>query len=119
MCIVFNRSQKINEVTQSLDQLREYLDTLGKYEKYRDRIYLVGLIPNNKVINITNNRGSLFYGKDKKLTYRIDSIAKNIIDPNINCPTLANSNKEIISFLEKKSTLGFRKTYSRIASSLS
>ena len=60
MCIVFNRSQKINEVTQSLDQLREYLDTLGKYEKYRDRIYLVGLIPNNKVINITNNRGSLF-----------------------------------------------------------
>lgn len=119
MCIVFNRSQKINEVTQSLDQLREYLDTLGKYEKYRDRIYLVGLIPNNKVINITNNRGSLFYGKDKKLSYRIDSIAKNIIDPNITCPTLANSNKEIISFLEKKSTLGFRKTYSRIASSLS
>jgi hypothetical protein len=53
------------------------------------------------------------------LSSRIDSIAKNIIDPNITCPTLANSNKEIISSLEKRSTLGFRKTYSRIASSLS
>jgi hypothetical protein len=120
MCIIFNRGQKTNEVTQCLDQLREYLDTLDKYEKYRDRIYLVGFLPNNKVINITNNRGTLFYGKDKTLSDRIDTIAKNIINPNVTCPTLANSNEEIISSFEKKSTLlGFGKTFSRIASSLS
>jgi len=118
MSIIFNRCQNNNEVTQCLDQLRDYLDTLDKYEKYKDRIHLVGLLPNHKVVNITNNRGTLFYGKDKTLSGRMDAIAKSIIDPNYTCPTLIYSNAEIISSLEKKSNLGLSATFSRIASSL-
>jgi len=119
MGIIFNRCQNNNEVTQCLDQLRDYLDTLDKYEKYKDRIHLVGLLPNHKVVNITNNRGTLFYGKDKTLSGRMDAIAKSIIDPNYTCPTLIYSNAEIISSLEKKSNLGLSATLSRIASSFS
>ncbi len=119
MSIIFNRCQNNNEVTQCLDQLRDYLDTLDKYEKYKDRIHLVGLLPNHKVVNITNNRGTLFYGKDKTLSGRMDAIAKSIIDPNYTCPTLIYSNAEIISSLEKKSNFGLSTTLSRIASSLS
>ena len=119
MSIIFNRCQNNNEVTQCLDQLRDYLDTLDKYEKYKDRIHLVGSLPNHKVVNITNNRGTLFYGKDKTLSGRIDAIAKSIIDPNYTCPTLIYSNAEIISSLEKKSNLGLSTIFSRIASSLS
>ena len=119
MSIIFNRCQNNNEVTLCLDQLRDYLDTLDKYEKYKDRIHLVGSLPNHKVVNITNNRGTLFYGKDKTLSGRMDAIAKSIIDPNYTCPTLIYSNAEIISSLEKKSKLGFGTTFSRIASSLS
>jgi len=119
MGIIFNRCQNNNEVTQCLDQLRDYLDTLDKYEKYRDRIHLVGSLPNHKVVNITNNRGTLFYGKDKTLSGRMDAIAKSIIDPNYTCPTLIYSNAEIISSLEKKSNFGLGTTFSRIASSLS
>ena len=119
MSIIFNRCQNNNEVTQCLDQLRDYLDTLNKYEKYKDRIHLVGSLPNHKVVNITNNRGTLFYGKDKTLSGRMDAIAKSIIDPNYTCPTLIYSNAEIISSLEKKSNLGLSTTLSRIASSLS
>jgi len=119
MGIIFNRCQNNNEVTQCLDQLRDYLDTLDKYEKYKDRIHLVGALPNHKVVNITNNRGTLFYGKDKTLSGRMDAIAKSIIDPNYTCPTLIYSNAEIISSLEKKSNLGLSATLSRIASSLS
>jgi len=119
MGIIFNRCQNNNEVTQCLDQLRDYLDTLDKYEKYKDRIHLVGSLPNHKVVNITNNRGTLFYGKDKTLSGRMDAIAKSIIDPNYTCPTLIYSNAEIISSLEKKFNLGLSATFSRIASSLS
>ena len=119
MSIIFNRCQNNNEVTQCLDQLRDYLDTLDKYEKYKDRIHLVGSLPNHKVVNITNNRGTLFYGKDKTLSGRMDAIAKSIIDPNYTCPTLIYSNAEIISFFKNKSKLGFGATFSRIASSLS
>jgi len=119
MSIIFNRCQNNNEVTQCLDQLRDYLDTLDKYEKYKDRIHLVGSLPNHKVVNITNNRGTLFYGKDKTLSGRMDAIAKSIIDPNYTCPTLIYSNAEIISSLEKKSNLGLSATFSRIASSFS
>ena len=76
-------------------------------------------LPNHKVINITNNQGTLFYGKDKTLSDRVDTIATSIIDPNSTFPTLLYSNAEIISSLEKKSKLGFGTTFSRIASSLS
>ena len=119
MGIIFNRCQNNNEITLCLDQLRDYLDTLDKYEKYKDRIHLVGLLPNHKVVNITNNRGTLFYGKDKTLSGRMDAIAKSIIDPNYICQTLIYSNAEIISFLEKKSNFSLSTTFSRIASSLS
>ena len=119
MNIIFNRCQNSNEVTLCLDQLRDYLDTLDQYDKYKDRIHLVGLLPNHKVVNITNNRGTLFYGKDKTLSGRMDAIAKSIIDPNYTCPTLTYSNAEIISFLEGKSKFGFGTTFGRIASSVS
>ncbi len=119
MGIIFNRCQDTNEIPLCLDQLREYLETLDKYEKYKDRIHLIGLLPTNKVINITNNRGTLFYDKDKKLSNRIDIIAKSIIDSNATRPTLAYSNAEILSKLEEQSGLGIGRAFSRIASSLS
>ena len=119
MSIIFNRCQNNKEIILCLDQLRDYLDILDKYEKYKDRIHLAGWLPNHKVINITNNRGTLFYDKDQTLSGRMDAIAKSIIDPNYTCPTLIYSNAEIISSLEKKSNLGLGATFSRIASSLS
>ena len=119
MSIIFNRCQNNKEITLCLDQLRDYLDILDKYEKYKDRIHLAGWLPNHKVINITNNRGTLFYDKDQTLSGRMDAIAKSIIDPNYTCPTLIYSNAEIISSLEKKSNLGLSATFSRIASSFS
>ena len=119
MGIIFNRCQNNNEITLCLDQLRDYLDTLHKYQTYKDRIYLVGSLPNHNVVNITNNRGTLFYGKDKTLSDRVDTIATCIIDPNYTPPTLIYSNAEIISSFKKKSELGFGATFSRIASSLS
>ena len=119
MGIIINRSQNNNEVTWCLDQLRTYLETLDKYEKYKDRIYITGMLPNHKVVNITNNRGALFYDKDKTLSTRMDTIAKNITDPNSFCPTLRYSNAEILSSLEKKSKLGFSLPFGRTASSAS
>jgi hypothetical protein len=119
MGIIFNRCQNTNEIHLCLDQLREYLETLDKYEEYKDRIHLVGLLPNHKVVNITNNRGTIFYDKDKMLSNRVDAIARSIIDPNTVCPTLAYSNAEILSKLEKKSGPSLSRTFSRIASSLS
>ncbi|MBT6601326.1 MAG: AAA family ATPase [Nitrospina sp.] len=119
MGIIFNRCQTNKEIPLCLDQLREYLETLDKYEKYKDRIHLVGLVPNHKVINITNNRGTLFYDKDKTLSNRVDAIARSIIDSNVAQPTLAYSNKEILSNLEKRSKSRIGRTFSRIASSLS
>ena len=103
----------------SLSWLREYLETLDKYDKYKDRIRLVGLLPHHKIINITNNRGSLFYDKDRNLSKRIDSIANSIIDQKAVYPTLAYSNSEIRTILEKKSNFGLGGTFDRIASSLS
>jgi cellulose biosynthesis protein BcsQ len=119
MGIIFNRCQNTNEISLCVDQLREYLEILDKYEEYKDRISLVGLVPTNKVINITNNRGTLFYDKDKKLSNRIDVIARSIIDSNSTLPTLAYSNAEILSNLEKQSGFDISRTFSRIASSLS
>ena len=119
MGIIFNRCQKTREIPQCLDQLREYLETLDKYDEYKDRIRLVGLLPQHKIINITNNRGTLFYDKDRTLSNRIDIIAKNIIDQNAVYPTLAYSNSEILTHLEKKSNHGLSGAFNRIASSLS
>ena len=118
MGIIFNRCQKTKEISPCLDQLREYLETLDKYEEYRDRIRLVGLLPHHKIINITNNRGALFYDKDRTLSNRIDAVARSIIDQNAVYPTLAYSNSEIRTHLEKKPSRGLSRAFSRIASSL-
>ena len=119
MGIIFNRCQKTKDISPCLDQLREYLETLDKYEEYQDRIHLVGLMPHHKIINITNNRGTLFYDKDRTLSNRIDTVATSIIDPNAVYPTLAYPNSEIQTHLEKKFSNGLSSAFDRIASSLS
>ncbi|KMP10772.1 hypothetical protein UR09_03115 [Candidatus Nitromaritima sp. SCGC AAA799-A02] len=119
MGILFNRCQGTKEIAQCLDRLREYLETLDKYQVYRDRIHLVGMLPHHKIINITNNRGTLFYDKDRTLSNRMDVVARSIIEQNASCPTLAYSNEEILAYLEKKSRSGLGSKISRIASSLS
>ncbi len=119
MGIIFNRCQDIKEIPQCLNQLREYLETLDKYGEYKDKIHLIGMLPHHKIINITNNRGTLFYDKDRTLSNRMDIVAKSIIDQNATCPTLAQSNQEIQTYLEKKSRSGLGSKFSRIASTLS
>ena len=119
MGILFNRCQNIKEVSNCMSRLREYLDTLDKYKTYKDRIHVIGMVPNHKIINITNNRGALFYEKDRSLTSRMDLIAQNIISDCSQCPTLSFRNQEIVSYLQKHSRPKLVKTLSRIASSLS
>ena len=116
--IIFNRCQQSREIANRLDQLREYLDTLDQYEKYKDRIHTVGMVPHHKIINITNNRGTLFYDKDRALSNCINRVAENIINENKFCPTLSNSNDEIIQFLQKNGKGGLLGNIKRIASSL-
>lgn len=99
--IVFNRFQEEKQILNSLDQLREYLDILDKYEQYKNRIHTVGMIPYCKIINITNNRGVLFYSKDRELSSKMDLIAHNVITGNRECPTLEQSNKEILQYLQQ------------------
>jgi cellulose biosynthesis protein BcsQ len=118
MSIIFNRCQEEREISRSMNQLREYLDTLDKYEKYKNRIHIAGLVPHHKVINITNNRGVLFYDKDRALTERLDQVAKNIINHNEGCPVLGSGNKEIQGYLSSGWS-GFTRKMHRVASSLS
>jgi len=99
--LVFNRYQSNQEIEKALKMLREYLDTLDKYHQYKRRIQIVGMVPHNKVINITNNRKSLFYNMDIGLSERMDLIAKAILSENSVCPTLADDDKTIISYLNK------------------
>ncbi|MFT4577629.1 MAG: cellulose biosynthesis protein BcsQ [Nitrospinales bacterium] len=117
--IIFNRSQSPKEISNCLDQLREYLETLDRYDEYKDRIHMVGMVPHHKIINITNNRGTLFYDKDSSLSKCINLIAENILTDNQNCPTLSNSNGEILRFLQKKGQGSWASRFGRIASSLS
>ncbi|MCA9482526.1 MAG: ParA family protein [Nitrospina sp.] len=114
--ILFNRSSESREVVEALGRLREYLDTLDKYETYKDRIHIVGLLPNHKVINITNNRGALFYNKDMGLTARMTGIAESILNRNANCPTLASSDKDILKYLARPGGGGFSTPLVRLAS---
>jgi cellulose biosynthesis protein BcsQ len=117
--IIFNRCQSPKEISNCLDQLREYLETLDRYDEYKDRIHMVGMVPHHKIINITNNRGTLFYDKDSSLSKCINLIAENILTDNQNCPTLSNSNGEILQFLQKKGQGNWANRFGRIASSLS
>jgi septum formation inhibitor-activating ATPase MinD len=117
--IIFNRCQSQKEISNCLDQLREYLETLDRYDEYKDRIHMVGMVPHHKIINITNNRGTLFYEKDSSLSKCINLIAENILTDNQNCPTLSNTNGEILQFLQKKGQGSWASRFGRIASSLS
>jgi hypothetical protein len=116
--IIFNRCQSPKEISSCLDQLREYLETLDRYEEYKDRIHMVGMVPHHKIINITNNRGTLFYNKDSSLSKCINLVAENILTDNKNCPTLSNRNEEILAFLQKKGQGTWASRFNRIASSL-
>ncbi|MFQ5674165.1 MAG: ParA family protein [Nitrospinales bacterium] len=114
--IVFNRFQEEKQILRCLDQLREYLDVLDKYESYKDYIQIVGMIPYCKIINITNNRGVLFYAKDRDLSGKMDMIARNIVGGGSECPTLAWSNDEILRYLRVKSvTSGMVDKLARLA----
>ena len=116
--IIFNRCQQSKEIINCLDQLREYLDTLDRFEEYKDRIHMVGMVPHHKIINITNNRGTLFYDKDSALSNCINLVAENIISENKFSPTLSNSNNEILQFLQKNGKSSWMNPFNRIASSL-
>ena len=113
--ILFNRCSETREVKDALRRLRDYLDTLDKYETYKDRIHMVSLLPTHKIINITNNRGALFYNKDMNLTGRMDLVAENILRHHAPCPTLAASDKEIIRYLNRQGRPGLLAPLSRIA----
>ena len=117
--IIFNRCQSPKEISICLDKLREYLETLDRYDEYKDRIHMVGMVPQHKIINITNNRGTLFYDKDSSLSKSINLIAENILTDNQNCPTLSNSNGKILQFLQKNGQGSWASRIGRIASSLS
>ena len=117
--IIFNRCQSPKEISICLDQLREYLETLDRFDEYKDRIHMVGMVPQHKIINITNNRGTLFYDKDSSLSKSINLIAKNIQTDNQNCPSLSNSNGEILQFFQKNGQGSWASRIGRIASSLS
>jgi cellulose biosynthesis protein BcsQ len=117
--IIFNRYQSSKEIFICLDQLREYLETLDRFNEYKDRIHMVGMVPHHNIINITNNRGTLFYDKDSSLSKCINLIAENILTDNQNCPTLSNSNGDILKFLQKNGQGSWASRIGRIASSLS
>jgi MinD-like ATPase involved in chromosome partitioning or flagellar assembly len=116
--IIFNRCNQSKEIDNCLNQLREYLETLDRFEEYKNRIHMVGMIPNHKIINITNNRGTLFYDKDSDLSNCINLIAENIISENKFSPTLSNNNNEILNFLQKNGKRSWMSRFNKIASSL-
>jgi cellulose biosynthesis protein BcsQ len=117
--IFFNRCQGPDEIKDCLRRLREYLDTLDKYEEYKNRICIVGMMPQHRIINITNNRGALFYDKDRELKSRLDLVAKSILSENTSSPTLAWSDEEILQYLHNKGKSGLVARISRLAASFS
>ena len=79
---------------------------------------MVGMVPDHKIINITNNRGTLFYDKDSSLSKCINLIAENILTDNQNCPTLSSSNSGTLQFLQQKGRRSWASRFGKIASSL-
>ncbi|CCQ89912.1 hypothetical protein NITGR_190022 [Nitrospina gracilis 3/211] len=104
MGLVFNRLEDLKEVPPALDRLRQYLDTLDKYHQYKKRIHILGMVPQNKVVNITNNRGSLFYTMDSGLAGRMDQIARGLSSNMQDCPALDEDDRVIMNYLEKYKT---------------
>jgi cellulose biosynthesis protein BcsQ len=115
--IFFNRCQGADEIKDCLRRLREYLDTLDKLEEYKHRICIVGMMPQHRIINITNNRGALFYDKDKELKNRLDLVAQNILHENETSPTLAWSDEDILQYLQNNGKTGLAARFSRLAAS--
>ena len=113
--IVFNRFQGQKEIEQCLDQMREYLDILDKLDQYAGRIHIMGMIPHTKIINITNNRGAIFYQKDVDLSCKMDLIGYNVMTRNEECLTLQNSNQDILKYLHKNSRAGMVRKLTRLA----
>jgi len=115
--LFFNRCQGPEEIPDCLGRLREYLDTLDKYEAYKDRIHIVGMMPQHRIINITNNRGALFYDKDRGLTKRMDLVAEGIVTGNQFTPTLSSSEADVLRYLERRGKNGLVARLGRLASS--
>ncbi len=99
--IVFNRCQSNKEIQNALKSMRDYLEILDKFHQYKSRIQIVGMVPHHKIINITNNRRTLFYNMDVGLSERMDLVVKGILSGNTICPTLADDDKTIINYLNK------------------
>ena len=108
--IVFNRFQHKEEIIACINQMREYLDILEKLDEYKDRIHIMGMIPFCKIINITNNRGVIFYEKDRDLSGKMDLISRNILSKNKSCPTLSWKNQTILNYLSKNGGSGISGT---------
>ena len=117
--IFFNRCQNTSEITHCLNRMREYLDTLGKLKEYKNRIHIVGMMPQHKIIQIANNRGTLFYDKDRVLQTRMDMVAQSILTENTLSPTLASPDDEILKFLYGKAKSSLVSRFSRLAGSFS
>ncbi len=113
--ILFNRCRDDGAIEKTLHRLREYLDTLDKYEAYRDRIHILGMLPQHRIINITNNRGALFYGKDGALSSRMDQVARAILERGRNSPTLAFPDAAILRHLQEGKKPGWPLRLGRIA----
>ncbi len=99
--LIFNRCEDPKQIPPALNRLREYLDTLDKFHQYKKRIHIVGMVPQNKVVNITNNRGVLFYDMDTKLSASMDQVAESVLTGYESCPTLEDDDKTILRYLEK------------------
>ena len=117
--LLFNRCQGTDEIADCLKRMREYLDTLDKYEEYKNRIRIVGMMPQHKIIHITNNQRTLFYDKDKQLRQRMDLIAGSIDSESVAPPSLSSSDDEILHYLEAREKSGFARRLGRLAASFS
>jgi len=117
--LLFNRCQGTDEISDCLKRMREYLDTLDKYEEYKNRIRIVGMMPQHKIIHITNNQRTLFYDKDKELRQRMDLVAQGIQSDSPPPPSLSCTDDEILQYLEAKGKPSFAARFGRLAASFS
>ncbi len=97
--IIFNRGQNPSEIPNALNMLKDYLETLDKYQQLKKRIHILSSLPNHKVINITNNHGTLFYKMDPGLSGCMDMVARAILSDYKTCPTLESGEKTIMEYL--------------------